>query len=65
MWIRQRFQKPFQQRLADFIAAASEQVILLPAGRERDDLRHKIAKARAAATFDSWANSPGLRPPKK
>jgi hypothetical protein len=26
MWIRQRFEKPFQQRLADFIGAASSRL---------------------------------------
>jgi hypothetical protein len=34
MCIRQRFKKPFQERLSDFIAETSESVSSLPHGRE-------------------------------
>jgi hypothetical protein len=64
MNIGQRFKRPFQERLTEFIADASEQINSLPPGRERDDLLHKINNARAAATLYKWANSPGLRSPK-
>jgi hypothetical protein len=64
MRIRQRFKKPFQERLSDFIADASNKFSSLPAGRERDDLLDKIDTAQAAVTLDKWANSPELRTPK-
>jgi hypothetical protein len=64
MWTR-RFKRPFQDRLSDFIADASKVVILLPEGREREVLLLKIDKAQVAATFDKWATSPELQPPKR
>jgi hypothetical protein len=65
MCIRQRFKKPFQERLSDFIADASAKAGSLPDGRERDDLLNKIDTAHAAAHIYKWANSPGLQSPKK
>ncbi|WP_292618465.1 MULTISPECIES: hypothetical protein [unclassified Nitrobacter] len=65
MCIRQRFKKPFQERLSDFIADASAKAGSLPDGRERDDLLNKIDTAHAAANLYKWANSPGLQSPKK
>ena len=64
---RRRFkqQKSFQNRLAEFVTCAGEEMSSLPVGSQRKELQQKIANAGVASNLDKWANSPGLRPSEK
>lgn len=67
MRTRRRFKqaKPFRERLSDFVNDLRKKIEDTPEGTERERMVTKLERAKSAAKIDSWANSPGLQPPKK
>jgi hypothetical protein len=63
---RRRFKQieSLQERLSAFARNARDQADRLRPGPERDELLKKARQADTASHIDSWANSPGLQPPK-
>lgn len=64
---RRRFKQTtsLQDRLAAFAADLHEKAAKIPPGLERDMLLKKERQTDVAIHLQEWANSPGLRPPKK
>ncbi len=63
---RRRFKQieSLHERLSAFARDARDQADRLRPGPERDELLKKARQADTASHIDSWANSPGLQPPK-
>lgn len=64
--VRRRFKETvsLDDRLAAFVDEARRRASELPPGAERDALLKKARQADTAMHLESWANSPGLQPPK-
>jgi len=56
---------PLKDRLIAFAQEAREKASLLAPGAEKYDLLMKARRAETASHLDDWANSPGLRPPRR
>jgi len=63
--MRSRFTQANQERLLEEAKNLREQAKLLPHGPVRAAAIKKARQAEIAARLGEWANSPGLRPPKK
>jgi hypothetical protein len=66
MFKRRRFkqQLTLQDRLTAWAKKVREQAEPLKPGPEKNALLKKASQAETASHVDTWANSPGLRPPK-
>ena len=63
---RRRFKQSssFKERCFSFAQEMREKASHLAPGREKEDALRRARQADTASHLDTWANSPGLQPPK-
>lgn len=63
---RRRFKQEvtLHDRIVAWAKEVRTQAAKLPPGPDRDELLKKVRQTETAIRFESWANSPGLQPPK-
>jgi len=54
---------PLEKRLEQEALRLKQAAVVLPPGRERDDLIRKSRQINIAAHLNAWLSSPGLQPP--